>query len=173
MANIEQLSGSTAPRSFGHDISIPIASRSLKRAFVAGMGATLLVWIVAMTSGCSTTTSGDASGTGGKSGADDAGAGDGPILTACPAVQPAAGTACAGSLSCTYGQVPCCGHFEPDSVAYCQSGRISTAAWESACILGSYVCPADGGVSDATDGVAPDGGLGADAQADGASSSGG
>jgi hypothetical protein len=183
MANIARLTSHMTPRSFGHDIPIPIGSRSLKRALVAGLCAAALVSFVAMTSGCSSATTGgdasgvggnsgsDASGAGGNPGSDDAGGGDGPILTACPAVEPAMGTPCAESLNiCAYGQQPCCNHFEPVSAAACELGRIRIRPWETACVLG-LVCPADGGASDAADGM--DGGSSADAQADGASSSGG
>ena len=158
MAYARRVARHVMPRSFGHDISIPVASRALKRALVAGVSAVVLVWVGALASGCSTTAGSDASGIGGNAGAGGASPGDGPILTTCPAVEPAAGAACAGSLFCEYGQQRCCDHFEPVSAANCQSGRIVISPWESACLLG-YVCPTDGGSSDAADGAAPDAGV--------------
>ena len=145
-----------------HDTSIRIASRSPARAFLAVTGAVVLLWFLAAMSGCSSIGTGGTAGTGGNPGTGGAAgtgggsASDGPVLTACPADLPAAGTACEGSFTCSYGQVRCCDHLEPAFSAYCQLGRIAIGRTETACELGFVVCPADGGGSDATDGAAPD-----------------
>jgi hypothetical protein len=155
MEKVKQGAERETPGSLGHDISIPIGSRSPVRAPRAGISVLVLVWSQAVTSGCSGTASSGAPGTGGNLGTGGGGGGDGPTLTDCPDVQPDKGTACAGQFSCSYGQQKCCGHVEPARVAYCQLGRLVVSSVESGCTLG-LVCPVDGGDSDAADGTALD-----------------